>query len=58
MVILKAVPRSLLTRVLLSSIMVALRDLRNGYDNSFLVAKYPIPIDTSTCHLLTRNGVL
>ena len=58
MFILKAVPSSPLTRILISSIMVALRALRNGYEKSVLVAKYPIPIDTSTCHLLTRNGVL
>ena len=58
MFILKAVPSSPLTRILLSSIMVALRALRYGYENSVLVAKYPISIDTSTFFPLTRNGVL
>ena len=58
MVILKAVTSSLMTRVLLSRIMVALRALRNRYEKSVLVAKSPIPIDTSTFCPLTWNGVL
>ena len=58
MFILKAVPSSPLTRMILSSIMVALRALRNGYENSVLVANDPIPIDTSTFCPLTQNGVL